>query len=781
MPAAPGGLVGLTLSGGRYEVLGLLGEGGMGQVYRARDANLQADVVIKVPHRAMQDDPEFVRRFRDEIRALVALVHPHVVRITDVGSHGDLTFAVMQYLAGGSLDGRCRGGPDGRRLPQPAGGVASWMGPVAEAIDHVHALGYIHRDVKPANILFDARGYPYLGDFGVIKAAESVSPGGGAGLTGTGMVLGTPHYMAPELIMGEPIDGRIDQYALGITVYEALAGRRPFEAEAATAVLVQQTTHQPPPLHGARPDLPASTCEAVHRAMAKDPSDRFPTCSEFARVVRASLGLVPPADSVRPAPAGRGPLKVSCPSCGRRLAAPSEAIGRKVRCPSCRHSYVLGGGGDGPAAHPGPPRGDTIEISPASARWTRPEGIAGSSPAAAPTAGFPVGDRDGAGEIDLEVPAPPGPPGRPGGRARVLIGALVASACVALAAGALVLRPGPGLAEDDPGGRASVLPGVPDPVPDPNPVPPLALLPTVEARPIPSGSPAQERAGSGPEPGPAGSEPEPLPDPEPFPPPPPPELAEPPAGEPSPEPVGAPDPGTEPGPPPAPGVVRDVPIGRLLDVPESFDGLSVIPSGYFQIGPTVRRRPDGEYATYLVAQPGGEICSRGGGPEGGPGPDFVLDPGLADALARELAGSGRTPAACIPRFEVREAGRGRWVASIVQLTVASFGSFESLYYFGDLNNTNSIALRDSVDVVLLDRSRRLQGSSPASEWEGRIGEVASGRAKTRMRQRLRDYWAQLKKMQLGAGAQQALQHGLIQGQRNQQGYDNLIQQMFGGR
>ena len=220
---------GLTLAGGRYQVTAKLGEGGMGFVYRALDQNIDAEVVIKVPRPSMMDDPEFAGRFTREIRSLVKLSHPHIVKVTDVGNYDGIPFAVMQYLAGGSLEDQRPVGPGGQALPGDPRNISRWLLAVAEALDYIHTQGYVHRDVKPGNILFDTQGHAFLSDFGVAKVMASTknpAPSQTA-MTGAGMVLGTPEYMAPELIMGDPFDGRVDQYALAITVYELLCGRRP--------------------------------------------------------------------------------------------------------------------------------------------------------------------------------------------------------------------------------------------------------------------------------------------------------------------------------------------------------------------------------------------------------------------------------------------------------------------------------------------------------------------------------------------------------------------------
>lgn len=274
------------LTNGRYRIERHLGDGGMGQVYRARDLKNGTVVVIKIPRRSMLDEPDFLPRFRHEVRALLTLDHPRVVRFLDEGAHEGIPFVVMEYLPGGSLDGRMeRARESGRAMPALDG----WLSDIAMALDEVHRQGMIHRDVKPANVLFDGEGSAFLADFGIAKAM-----GGEAGksttLTATGKVVGTPDYMAPELIMGKSLDGRVDQYALGVMVFETLAGRKLFEDATNLAVMVKHTVQAPPDLREINPAVPSHVARAVNRALAKNPSKRFPTCLAFARAV-----LAPPA------------------------------------------------------------------------------------------------------------------------------------------------------------------------------------------------------------------------------------------------------------------------------------------------------------------------------------------------------------------------------------------------------------------------------------------------------------------------------------------------------
>src|SRR5579883_2088909 len=155
---------------GRYDVRGALGEGGMAYIYRAYDRNLDCDVVIKVPRASAMEDPEFAQRFARETRSLVRLAHPRIVKVLDVGEHDGLPFAVMQFLAGGSLEDRFQSLPAGRARAEGAVLLRQWLPAMAEALDFIHGQGTVHRDVKPANILFDAHGHVYLSDFGIAKA-----------------------------------------------------------------------------------------------------------------------------------------------------------------------------------------------------------------------------------------------------------------------------------------------------------------------------------------------------------------------------------------------------------------------------------------------------------------------------------------------------------------------------------------------------------------------------------------------------------------------------------
>lgn len=294
MMGSVAGWIGVELADGRYQITKKLGEGGMGFVLAADDRHLQTQVVIKIPRPALLDDADAAKRFLHEIRSLVRLSHPHVVKILDVGEHDGLPFAVMQFLSGGSLRDRC---PAGRAVSVES--LERWLPAIAEALDFVHQQKCVHRDIKPANILFDKHGHAYLSDFGVVKGLTQEGLRGETGaMTGTGLVLGTPDYMAPEVILGKRFDGRADQYALAVMIYELLAGRLPFVGRTPSAVLVLHSTMLPPPLSELAPSVPQHVVAAIVRGLSKDPAQRFPSCTELADGLLAKVPIEPQRSSL---------------------------------------------------------------------------------------------------------------------------------------------------------------------------------------------------------------------------------------------------------------------------------------------------------------------------------------------------------------------------------------------------------------------------------------------------------------------------------------------------
>jgi len=317
-----------NLFGGRYRIISRLGAG----AYRAWDEQEGRLVVIKIVKKAFLDDPKFTEGFARKIRLLQGLRHPHIVPIVDVdvGEHDGLPFVVivMRFLPGGSLSNHRLRDDNGKVLPNPPGMLHLWLPDVADALDHVHANGVVHRDVKPANIFFDAYWNAFLGDFGNAKIVEeSERFAREKAPTVESMGIGTPDYMAPECFTPKALlDGRTDQYALASMVYEMLAGMRPFTGT--TAHIVVEVTSMPVPrLDRAVRGLPSSLVEAVHRGLAKNPQERFPTCREFACAVLENVPLLADEPDV---------ARLLCPKCSNILKLPVAAAGQKGKCPKCQ-------------------------------------------------------------------------------------------------------------------------------------------------------------------------------------------------------------------------------------------------------------------------------------------------------------------------------------------------------------------------------------------------------------------------------------------------------------
>lgn len=275
-------LAGVTLDG-RYCVSSTLGAGGMATVYLATDTRLGRSVVVKMPHTALAAQPDFLARFQREIASLTKIEHPHVVKVHDTGSFGGLPYAVLQHLSGGSL--RDRLDKAGGKL-EPAA-VLPWLLQVAEALDHIHGKGMVHRDVKPGNILYDDAGNVVLADFGIAKAMGHLD----TGITTTGVTPGSPGYMAPEVIRGGELGPRYDQFSLAVCVYEALSGRLPHEGTTPLELLTNLIHHSAADLAPLAPGIPPDAVSAVMKAISRDPSKRFATCTDFAKSFQQALGV----------------------------------------------------------------------------------------------------------------------------------------------------------------------------------------------------------------------------------------------------------------------------------------------------------------------------------------------------------------------------------------------------------------------------------------------------------------------------------------------------------
>jgi DNA-binding response OmpR family regulator len=277
-PAAPRSKLSLPtgeLFAGRFEVLDEIGSGGMGMVYRALDRELGDQVAIKTLRPELLQDTSLVERFKSEIRLARTISSKHVVRTHDIGERDGVYYLTMEYVEGITvrelLDTR------GRLGTAPTLAIASQL---AQSLVAAHEQGVIHRDIKPQNLLLDASGVLKVMDFGVARLA-----GGTANLTEVGMLVGTPSYMAPEQMMGESFDHRIDLYATGVVLFECLVGKLPFEANSAVALIARVLRDAPPSPAALDPEVPQAFSDLVVRLLAKDPAQRPANAAELVRLL----------------------------------------------------------------------------------------------------------------------------------------------------------------------------------------------------------------------------------------------------------------------------------------------------------------------------------------------------------------------------------------------------------------------------------------------------------------------------------------------------------------
>ncbi len=340
--------------GDRYVLQEELGRGGMASVFRARDEVLDREVAVKLLHAHLATDQTFLDRFRREARAAAALNHPNVVAVHDWGETDDGAFLVLQLIDGVSLRDVLR-----VRTHLPPDEAVAVLTPVAHGLGAAHRAGLVHRDVKPENLLLGRDGTVRVSDFGLARASASATS-----TFGGDVLVGSPHYLAPEAVRSEPVDARADVYALGVVIYECLVGEPPHQAESPFATAMAHIEHPVPPPSDARPDVPSWLDEVVATATAREADDRYADATELARALSRSSE-----------------------------AADQQSIGPTAAAAAAVHNAdVAAGGGSSHTAGPA----DTSTSSPAPAPpGGPPDGVAGGTAGGAvPPPPPPTADED---------------------------------------------------------------------------------------------------------------------------------------------------------------------------------------------------------------------------------------------------------------------------------------------------------------------------------------------------------------------------------------------------
>ena len=284
---------------GRYQIVDTIGKGGMGVVYRAIDPAIGRTVAIKtiLADQTGGDNSPMHARLLRESQAAGRLSHPHIVAIHDVGEADRAAYIVMEYVQGRTLDQAMRDQPS----PGASGEALRIVDECASALDYAHSRGIVHRDIKPANIMLEADGAVKIADFGIAKVAHASS------LTTTAVIVGSPHYMAPEQWRAEAVTGKADQYALATVAYAMLTGREPFVAESIASLAAMTLYRDPPSIITLNSRLNPAVDEVLHKALSKSPEARYATCTEFAGALRHALE----GRSIAATGAGKGSRRIA--------------------------------------------------------------------------------------------------------------------------------------------------------------------------------------------------------------------------------------------------------------------------------------------------------------------------------------------------------------------------------------------------------------------------------------------------------------------------------------
>ncbi|HMB54816.1 MAG TPA: serine/threonine-protein kinase, partial [Thermoanaerobaculia bacterium] len=385
---------------GRYEIERLVGSGAMGEVYLARDPQIDRALAVKtlrlvgVPEGEVEERQQRMLR---EARTAGKLIHPNIVTLFDAGEQDGVLFLAFEFVAGSDLSVRLKQGP------LSIGDALRYARQACEGLGHAHRQGIVHRDVKPSNLMLDADGRVKISDFGIAKLSGEAT----TELTMTGMVMGSPHYMAPEQVRGEELDGRSDLFSLGIVLYEMVCGQRPFEGETISTLIYQILGAEPPPLPPLRSGLVPALPDLLGRMLAKDRDARYPDAASAAAAIRAVEASLTPELARMPA---------------TRVAAPTDAT-------------VVMESGDQPSAGTVLPATVTPAMGTPATAPAVPPGSTVPASTSVPPPPTGVGPASGG---SYAVPALPAAPARQ--RTWLLVGAAVGALVIAGVVGFFFLR-----------------------------------------------------------------------------------------------------------------------------------------------------------------------------------------------------------------------------------------------------------------------------------------------------------------------------------------------------
>ncbi|GAQ53811.1 serine/threonine-protein kinase PknB [Streptomyces acidiscabies] len=322
---ADGRFTGQSLAGGRYQVRGLLGEGGMASVHLAYDSVLDRQVAVKTLHSQLGREEAFRERFRREAQAVAKLSHTNIVSVFDTGedvSGGETTpYIVMEFVEGRPL-GSVLDTDVTQYGAMPADKALQITADVLAALDISHEMGLVHRDIKPGNVMMTKRGVVKVMDFGIARAMQS----GVTSMTQTGMVVGTPQYLSPEQALGRAVDARSDLYSVGIMLFQLVTGRLPFDADSPLAIAYAHVQEEPPRASSINRALPPAVDALIARALKKNPNERFPSAvamrDECLRVAASFQAAPPSIVPGQPTSSGQGVGSAVFPPVGPSTPAP---------------------------------------------------------------------------------------------------------------------------------------------------------------------------------------------------------------------------------------------------------------------------------------------------------------------------------------------------------------------------------------------------------------------------------------------------------------------------